>query len=58
VQVTIQFLRYLGDPCTSSLDYLHDYPVFKLMFRKLNATALTAVLEGCSHSSAKEKQHK
>jgi len=38
-------------------DSLHDYPVDKLMLRKLNAampssaTEWTAVLEGCSHSS-------
>jgi len=48
---------------STSSTAIHDYPVVTLMFRKLNATQLpssatasTAVLKGCSHSSAKEKQ--
>ena len=36
MHVTIQYLRYLRDPYTNYLDCLHDYPVVKLMFRKLN----------------------
>ena len=32
MQVTIQCLRYLGDPCTNSLDLLHDNCDGKIIF--------------------------
>jgi len=37
-KITVECLRYLEEPCSDSLEILHDFPSVKYLFRKLNAT--------------------
>jgi len=37
-KVTMECLRYLEEPCSDSLEVLHQYPSVKSLFHKINAT--------------------